>query len=81
MVVDGYRVPYLSAQPIRGGKVLLTLDSRFMVEVEVADMEWLVEFMANCIAVASGYTCHPGTDGVPTPIKRDLYRRSVELLP
>ena len=82
VVVNGYRVPYLSARPVTGGKVRLTLDSRISADIKVADMQWLVEFIADCIAVAAGYTCHPGPgSGAPTPIPRSIYRRSVSLDP
>lgn len=37
--------------------------------VDVADLDRMVEFVANCIAVASGYTCHPGTQCAPEPIR------------
>lgn len=52
--VGGRKVPYLAAHPQSGGKVLLTLDGRFGLEVDVADMDRVVEFVANAIAVASG---------------------------
>jgi hypothetical protein len=77
--VNGYRVPYLDACPIEGGKVLLTLDNRYMIEVEVAQLDSLVDFIANCLAVAAGYTCHPGTLGAPEPVRRTPYQRMTEL--
>ncbi|HEX8082420.1 MAG TPA: hypothetical protein VF557_19590 [Jatrophihabitans sp.] len=79
VVVNGYRVPYLDACPTEGGKVLLTLDNRYMIEVPVSDLDWLVQFIANCLAVGAGYTCHPGTEGAPEPIRRTGYGRMVEL--
>lgn len=78
--VNGYQVPYLDACPVQGGKVLLTLDGRYMIEVEAAQLDSLVGFIANCIAVAAGYTCHPGTQGAPPePLRRPLFPRVVEL--
>ncbi|MFL6163548.1 MAG: hypothetical protein ACJ74U_15150 [Jatrophihabitantaceae bacterium] len=81
VLLNGYEVPYLSAMPIAGGKVLLELDSRYMIEVDAARLDSVVEFMANRIAVASGYTCHPGTPGAPEPIPRSVYHRCRELTP
>lgn len=77
--LNGYQVPYLDACPVAGGKVLLTLDDRYMIEVDVADLDRWVNFIANCIAVASGFTAHPGTEGAPNPIPRTPYRRMIGL--
>ena len=60
VVVDGRRVPYLTATPVRGGKVHLTLDDRIGLDVPVDALDQTVAFIADCIAVAAGYTCHPG---------------------
>jgi hypothetical protein len=32
------------------------------VELDVQVVQQVVPFIANCIAVASGYTCHPEPD-------------------
>jgi hypothetical protein len=79
VAVNGYRVPFLDACPVNGGAVLLTLDNRYMIEVAACDLDRVVEFVANCIAVAGGYTCHPGTDGAPEPLVRTPYSRMREL--
>lgn len=59
VVVDGRLVPYLQATPEPGGVVHLTLDGRFGLVVEVADLDRTARFVADCIAVGMGYTCHP----------------------
>jgi len=59
VVVGGRRVPYLDATPMNGGIISLTLDSRFALDVPVADAGQVIPFIADCIAVALGYTCHP----------------------
>lgn len=59
VVVNGYRVPFLSAAPMIGGRVSLTLDDRFALDVDVQDADRVVTFIADCIAVAMGYTAHP----------------------
>lgn len=79
VVVNGYRVPYLTAEPANGGKVFLTLDSRYMIDIAVADFDRMMDFIANCIAVAAGFTCHPGTEGAPSPISRTPFSRLIGL--
>ena len=67
VVVNGWRVPYLEATPLNGGVVRLCLDGRFGLDLSVADAEHVVPFVADCIAVAAGYTAHPGGDGLDEP--------------
>src|SRR4051794_9253175 len=62
VVVNGWRVPNLSAEPLPGGRVHLSLDHRFGIDLTVADAEQVVPFIADCMAVAMGYTCHPQED-------------------
>lgn len=78
VVVNGFRVPFLTATPIPGGRVDLTLDSRYGLEVPVQDVERVVPFIADCIAVAMGFTCHPqeGWDG---PVPRSPFMRRIAL--
>lgn len=68
VVVRGRRVPYLEATPLNGGMVALHLDHRFSIDLSVADAERIVPFIADCIAVAMGYTGHPGVDDEPIPL-------------
>lgn len=66
--VDGWEVPLLHATPQPGGKVSLTLDSRFGLDLDLATAERVVPFIANAIAVAMGYAAHP--NGEQPPILR-----------
>jgi hypothetical protein len=79
VVVHGFGVPYLEAMPLSGGLVLLTLDGRFSIEVPVADLQRYGGFIAQCIAVAKGLACHPGTNGVADPPTHNGYHRRVEI--
>jgi hypothetical protein len=78
VVMDGRQVPYLTATPRAGGVVGLTVDERFGLDVPVADLDRVVEFVAHCIAIASGYTAHPlpEWDG---PVIRHAFPRVSEL--
>lgn len=68
VVVNGRQVPYLRATPMDGGQVHLNLDRRFGLTLSVEEAERIVPFLADAIAVASGFTAHPeaGEDG-PNP--------------
>lgn len=68
VVVNGWRVPHLEATPLNGGRVLLALDGRMSLELSVVEAERIVPFIADCIAVAHGYTAHPGCDGLGEPL-------------
>lgn len=68
VVIAGWRVPFLAATPMNGGKLAIELDGRMSVDMTVEDAERLLPFIADCIAVALGYTGHPGRDGVDEPI-------------
>jgi len=59
VIVDGRRVPFLEALPVNGGKISLLLDSRYAIDIPVADAGAFIPWIADCIAVAMGYTCHP----------------------
>lgn len=64
VVVDGWSVPHLHAQPYgdHDEKVMLILDSRIAITVSVEEAERFVPFLADAIAVALGYTTHPNQD-------------------
>jgi hypothetical protein len=77
VIVDGRRVPFLQAHPANGGKISLVLDGRLGMDVSVADAEAVIPFIANCIAVAMGFTCHPSADedpqrSTPFPISQSV---------
>lgn len=74
VVINGWRVPYLTATPMNGGKIALTLDDRFAVDITVEEGERLLPFIADCIAVAAGFTAHPG-DGIDEPIRSVPFAR------
>jgi hypothetical protein len=78
VVVNGWSVPYLEAQPMNGGKVTLTLDGRYGLDLDLIVAERVVPFLAHAIAVASGYASHPSADGelrdLRTPRPRRLLR-------
>lgn len=67
VVVDGYPVPHLTASKVETrsytgdafGEATLTLDDRFGTQAMRWDEFWRTAwFLANAIAVASGYSCH-----------------------
>jgi hypothetical protein len=69
VVVDGWQVPHLRATPLIGGRVHLNLDRRLGLDLSVEEAERFVPFLADCIAVAHGYTAHPGPE-LPEPVVR-----------
>ncbi len=62
VVVDGWRVPLLSARLGLRGVVHLTLDDRIGFDVPAGEDESFVRFLAHAIAIGLGYACHPGPD-------------------
>jgi hypothetical protein len=63
VVVDGWCLPLLEAHPLEGGRVFLVFDSRFGLELPVAEAERFLPFLAHAVSVASGFACHPSQDG------------------
>lgn len=66
VVLNGRRVPYLTATPQTGGRVTLELDNRFALDVSLAEAQTVVPFIAHCLAVGMGYTGFPDPDTEPT---------------
>ena len=68
VVVNGWSVPFLAAQPTGSNdeSVMLILDQRIAITVSVEEAERFVPFLADAVAVALGYTAHPRTDEQPT---------------
>lgn len=62
LVVNGWRVPLMSAQELDGGRVTLTFDNRQAIEVDAGDFEGIASFMADVIAGCLGYMHHPYSD-------------------
>lgn len=83
VVVDGWAVPLLHAQPCgeHDESVMLILDSRLAITVSVEEAERFVPFLADAIAVALGYTSHPNEDAeqplVKQPQPRPVRMRSL----
>jgi len=73
VVVGGRMVPFLEAEPANGGKIYLTLDSRYCLQVSVADADRFIPWIADVIAVAMGYSCHPRGD--MEPVRMPPFRR------
>jgi hypothetical protein len=71
VVVNGHAVPFLTATPREDGSVSLHLDRRFVVDLDAAEVERIVPFIADCMAVALGHTCHPCPE-VPEPPPRRM---------
>lgn len=76
VVVDGWKVPFLHAHP--GGEhdenVMLVVDNRLALTVSVEEAERFVPFLADAIAVALGYTCHPDEDATQPLVKQSQPR-------
>ena len=63
VVMNGWTVPHLEARQ-NDGVVYLSLDGRFALPInEKTTPGAVVWFVANAIAVAKGYACHPTKDG------------------
>jgi len=75
VVVNGCSVPFLTATPLNGGRVHLTLDGRFGLDLTVAEAEQIVPFIADAIAIASGYAAHPHATESPDPKPRPRFAR------
>lgn len=86
VVVDGWAVPLLHAQPTGANdeNVMLVLDNRLAITVSVEEAERFVPFLADAIAVALGYTSHPSEDAEPPLVKqpqpRPVRTRGIEAL-
>lgn len=76
VVQDGRVVPFLEASHL-GDRVSLTLDQRFGLDLTVAEAEKVVPFLADAIAVALGYSCHPRADEEPN--LRPMFPRMTEI--
>lgn len=68
VVVNGRQVPYLRATPLGEDQVHLNLDRRLGLTLSTEEAERVVPFLADAIAIASGFTSHPdaGQDGPVT---------------
>lgn len=76
LVVDGTPVPHVTAHGdivshADGDYVTFVVDGRIGVEIPVEHSEKVARLVADAVAVASGYACHP-RDGEP-PVQRSPY--------
>lgn len=74
VVVNGHQVPFLRATPLDGGQVHLNLDRRLGLTLTAEEAERVVPFLADAIAVASGYTAHPEPEA-DGPVQRHPFPR------
>jgi hypothetical protein len=83
VVVDGWTVPFIAAHPQQGGRILLSLDRRVGVDLDLATAELVLPFIANAIAIAAGYAGHPSEHGEPRSLGHAQPRRlhQVEMEP
>jgi hypothetical protein len=72
VVLHGHTVPFLRASPAPDG-VSLTLDRRLGLDLTAEEAERVIPFIADCIAVAMGYTCHPSPE-CPQPPTRPPFQ-------
>lgn len=63
LILGGYHVPYITAQPAGDDKYFLTVDGRIGMAdpVSKAEIDNWINIVANAMAVAAGYPCF-GTD-------------------
>lgn len=80
VVVNGCSVPFLTATPLNGGRVHLTLDGRFGLDLTVTEADDVVPFIADAIAIALGYTAHPHATECPDPRPRPPFARMRSLM-
>ncbi len=79
VVVGGWSVPLLEAEPLPGGQVTVSVDRRFSLTMSLAESERFVPFLANAIAVALGFPSHPSGDEKPKGIPLTRPRRMISL--
>lgn len=68
VVVNGWQVPLLQARMEPGGRIVLLLDNRIALDLTVEESERVLPFLADAIAVAQGFTCHP-REGQSEPLR------------
>lgn len=59
VTLNGWTVPHLEAKAHPEGDVVVTLDGRWELELPAEVAGRTIAFMADAIAVAMGYACHP----------------------
>ena len=79
VVVDGREVPLLTMRPYPGGRVALSLDGRFGLDLTVDEAERVIPFLAHAIAMAAGYASHPSASDEPVALPAMEARRVTRL--
>ncbi len=69
--LNGYLVPYLTADVVNPSVIRLFIDERFSMIVGTGGLNDMVWFLANAMAVAAGYTSF-GNESKPV----NLFQRS-----
>jgi hypothetical protein len=71
VVVNGWSVPFLHAHPCgeNDESVMLVVDNRLAATFSVEEAERFIPFLADAVAVALGYTCHPDEDAEQPLVK------------
>jgi hypothetical protein len=78
VVVNEWKVPFLTAHMAGEDRVQLVLDDRMAMDLSVAEAERFVPFLADSIAVALGYPSHPSGDQIydrspaPRPVRTNM---------
>jgi hypothetical protein len=69
VVVDGWSVPFVKASFRQDDEdhVRLILDDRIGLDLNSAEAEKLMPFLADAIAVALGYGAHPSEESMTLP--------------
>lgn len=65
VTVNGFTVPFLQAENRGSTEVTLHLDRRFAIDLPQDLAGQVIEFLADAIAVAMGYSCHPREGWTP----------------
>ncbi len=74
MTIDGWLVPFVEPVSLSGGRTRLVLDNRFGLVLDEDKARYVLPWIANAIAVASGFSCHPRSDH-DQPKSLSPYRR------
>ena len=80
IILNGRRVPFLEAIPQPGGRVHLSVDRRFGLDLSVAEADRIVPFVAHCLAIGMGYTGFPD-EGQDQPVRAQMMPRTHRLAP
>lgn len=62
VVLDGWTVPLIQAWEVDGGTVCVVVEDVFAYTIPAGEAENVIRLIANVIASAWGYRCHPQED-------------------